>query len=116
MPAETLNAQEVLASFQSKGFSVQETVALLGAHTLGGKGFGDPTTFDTSYYSLLLTRPWLNRADAMADMIGLPSDRAIVDDDECVRWIRTYAADQDRFFRDFRDSYVKLVDSGAVWA
>ncbi|CAI5480259.1 unnamed protein product [Closterium sp. Yama58-4] len=116
MPAETLNAKEVVASFKSKGFSLQETVCLLGAHTLGGKGFGDPTTFDNSYYSILLTKPWLDTRNSMADMIGLPSDKAIVDDDDCLVWINKYANDQDLFFRDFVPAYTKMVNSGAVWA
>jgi L-ascorbate peroxidase len=36
----------------------QELVALSGAHTLGSKGFGSPTTFDNSYYKVLLEKPW----------------------------------------------------------
>ncbi|GJP56398.1 hypothetical protein CLOM_g15461 [Closterium sp. NIES-68] len=115
MPAETLNAKEVAASFKTKGFSLQETVCLLGAHTLGGKGFGDPTSFDNAYYSILLTKPWLDTSNSMADMLGLPSDRAIVDDDDCLVWINKYANDQNLFFRDFVPAYTKLVNSGAVW-
>jgi L-ascorbate peroxidase len=34
---------------------------------------------------------------------------------EICRWIRVYAEDQARFFDDFRDAYIKLVDSGASW-
>ncbi|CAI5491184.1 unnamed protein product [Closterium sp. Naga37s-1] len=116
MPAETLNAKEVVASFKSKGFSLQETVCLLGAHTLGGKGFGDATSFDNAYYSILLTKPWLDTRNSMADMIGLPSDKAIVDDEDCLVWINKYASDQDLFFRDFVPAYTKMVNSGAVWA
>lgn len=37
---------------------------------LGGKGFGDPVTFDNAYYTSLLAKPWLNPNDPMADMIG----------------------------------------------
>jgi hypothetical protein len=36
----------------------------------GGKGFGDPVTFDNAYYSALLAKPWLNPNDSMATMIG----------------------------------------------
>ena len=36
----------------------QELVALSGAHTLGGKGFGNPTVFDNSYFKILLEKPW----------------------------------------------------------
>lgn len=31
----------------------QELVALSGAHTIGGKGFGSPVVFDNSYYKIL---------------------------------------------------------------
>jgi hypothetical protein len=36
----------------------------------GGKGFGDPVTFDNAYYTALLAKPWLNPNDSMASMIG----------------------------------------------
>lgn len=31
-------------------------MALSGAHTLGGKGFGDPVTFDNTYFRTLLDK------------------------------------------------------------
>ena len=40
-------------------YRVQELVALSGAHTLGNKGFGNPTNFDNSYFQILLERPWM---------------------------------------------------------
>ncbi|KAK3040917.1 hypothetical protein RJ639_028791 [Escallonia herrerae] len=51
----------------------------------------------------------------MTSMIGLPSDRALVQDDDCLRWISKYANDQDLFFDDFKNAYIKLVNSGARW-
>ncbi|KAG1335570.1 hypothetical protein COCNU_03G016890 [Cocos nucifera] len=86
----------------------------LGAHTIGSKGFGDPNVFDNAYYKILLEKPWTSSA-GMSSMIGLPSDRALVEDDECLRWIKIYAGDQVIFFYDFRNAYIKLVDSGALW-
>lgn len=95
-----------------------------------------------------------SRKAGMSSMIGLPSDRALVEDDECLRfsfifidyicsfsmygnvlrmrtvlrivelmselhvarrWIRIYAADQDKFFDDFKNTYIKLVNCGASW-
>ncbi|XP_073111142.1 putative L-ascorbate peroxidase 6 isoform X11 [Elaeis guineensis] len=94
--------------------STQELVALSGAHTIGSKGFGDPNVFDNAYYKILLEKPWTSSA-GMSSMIGLPSDRALVEDDECLRWIKIYAGDQVKFFDDFRNAYIKLVDSGALW-
>ncbi|XP_076952986.1 putative L-ascorbate peroxidase 6 [Bidens hawaiensis] len=114
LPEETLDAFGLKQSFQRKGFSTQELVALSGAHTLGSKGFGNPITFDNAYYKVLLEKPWLS-SGGMTSMVGLPSDRALIEDDECLRWISKYADDQDLFFEDFKNAYIKLVNSGAKW-
>uniref|UniRef100_A0A7N0V6Y1 L-ascorbate peroxidase n=1 Tax=Kalanchoe fedtschenkoi TaxID=63787 RepID=A0A7N0V6Y1_KALFE len=68
--------------------TVRDLVALSGAHTLGSKGFGNPTVFDNSYYKILMEKSWLN-SGGMTNMIGLPSDRALVDDDECLRCVHS---------------------------
>ncbi|KAI5673402.1 hypothetical protein M9H77_13766 [Catharanthus roseus] len=114
LPEESLDVPALKQCFQNKGFSTQELVALSGAHTIGSKGFGDPFVFDNSYFKILLEKPWLSSA-GMSAMVGLPSDRALVDDDECKRWIVKYADDQNLFFEDFKNAYVKLVNSGARW-
>lgn len=115
MASERADAAALKANFAAKGFSVAELVALSGAHTLGGKGFGDPVTFDNAYYTALLAKPWLNTSDAMASMIGLPSDHVLPDDAECLPHIERYAKDQRAFFDDFAQSYVKLTSLGAQW-
>lgn len=114
LPLETLDASGLKRCFIDKGFSTQDLVSLSGAHTLGGKGFGNPVIFDNAYFKILLEKPW-NSSDGMASMIGLPSDRALAEDEECLRWITAYANDQEKFFKDFSGAYIKLVNSGASW-
>ncbi|CAM6015713.1 unnamed protein product [Sphagnum balticum] len=114
MPEETLSASALKQSFHGKGFTTQELVVLSGAHTLGAKGFGNPNLFDNSYFQILLQKPW-KAPEGMTAMIGLPTDRALSDDDECIQWIRVYAGDQGQFFEDFSTAYLKLVNTGAQW-
>ncbi|CAK9312826.1 unnamed protein product [Citrullus colocynthis] len=114
LPEESLNAVGLKQIFSRKGFTTRELVALSGAHTIGGKGFGSPVVFDNAYFKILLEKPWSSNG-GMSSMIGLPSDRALADDDECLRWIKEYANDQNVFFEDFQNAYTKLVNSGAKW-
>lgn len=43
LPSENATPAELKAYFGRMGISVQEMVALCGAHTLGSKGFGETT-------------------------------------------------------------------------
>eukprot|EP00897_Mesotaenium_endlicherianum_P009894 jgi/Mesen1/8933/ME000550S08355 len=117
MPAEDLSAAALREAFHSKGFSTQEMVALLGSHTLGNKGFGDPVVFDNTYYKSLLLKPWasLSTDNKMASMIGIPTDHVIADDKEALIWIELYANDQEKFFQDFSSAYRKMINLGATF-
>ena len=121
MPAETLDGAGLRAHFAAAGFSAREMVALSGAHTLGSKGFGPPLAFDSAYYSTLLARPWADadataEARAMAEHIGLQSDKALADDAPSVPLVRRYASDRAAWFDDFAAAYVKMGCLGARWA
>uniref|UniRef100_A0A0E0LX05 L-ascorbate peroxidase n=1 Tax=Oryza punctata TaxID=4537 RepID=A0A0E0LX05_ORYPU len=114
LPEETLDATALKTLFSKKGFSTQEMVVLSGAHTIGGKGFGNPNVFDNSYFKVLLEKPQPS-SSGMPAMVGLRTDWALTEDDECLRWINLYAQDQAKFFADFKDAYSKLVNTGASW-
>uniref|UniRef100_A0A7S0RPL2 L-ascorbate peroxidase n=1 Tax=Pyramimonas obovata TaxID=1411642 RepID=A0A7S0RPL2_9CHLO len=120
MPSESLNPVELKEQFAAMGFTTRELVAISGAHTIGGKGFGGGLDFDNAYYTTLLDKPWLKGANKeeleMNQMIGLPSDKLLPEDEECLMWIRMYAKDQALFFRDFSSAYLKMIDMGATYA
>jgi len=121
MPSESLNGEETRAHFAASGFDVGEMVALAGAHTIGGKGFGEPYSFDNEYYKTLLKRPWADPNATkdeleMASHIGLTSDKNLAVDEPSLEWIRKYADDQALFFRDFAAAYAKMSESGATFA
>lgn len=82
---------------------------------LGTKGFGDPVTFDNEYYRSLLKKPWENKSDSMASMIGLASDHVIPDDPTCRPIVQRYAEDENLFKKDFAAAYVKLTTLGCRW-
>lgn len=107
---------EPLVSCSTTAHAVSAQLSYSDSACAGGKGFGDPVTFDNAYYSALLQKPWLNTKDEMATHIGLPSDHALPEDAECNAMIQEYAADQQAFFRDFAGAYAKLSITGAQWA
>ena len=56
LPAESLSGPAMRAHFEAAGFSARELLALAGAHTIGGKGFGEPLLFDNTYFKTLLEK------------------------------------------------------------
>ncbi|CAN1281640.1 Peroxidase 40 [Linum perenne] len=142
LPGPNSTVAALVASFQNVGLSLNDMVALSGAHTIGkarcssfssriqGGGGGPelnlefvqslqqlcsqseggsnnavahldngtPMTFDNQYYMNLLSGQGL-----------LPSDQALTTQDEETRMIvELYGQDTESFFRDFRNSMVKM--------
>eukprot|EP00191_Tetraselmis_sp_GSL018_P015906 CAMPEP_0177595784 /NCGR_PEP_ID=MMETSP0419_2-20121207/10584_1 /TAXON_ID=582737 /ORGANISM="Tetraselmis sp., Strain GSL018" /LENGTH=249 /DNA_ID=CAMNT_0019087353 /DNA_START=365 /DNA_END=1112 /DNA_ORIENTATION=+ len=116
LPDETAPISELKSNFKQKGFTVKEFVALCGSHTLGNKGFGDPAVFDNEYFKILLNQPWNDPSNEMGKMIGLPSDRVLITDEECLELVHMYAKDKDLFFADFSSALVKLSALGTASA
>lgn len=110
LPSEESDAEELKTRFARMGFSVQDLVALSGAHTLG-KAHGKPFTedlfsFTNSYYVRLLKEEGDNQSPL------LRSDKLLATDAECRIIVEKYAVDQDAFFRDFASAYRRMTMLG----
>lgn len=112
MPSENASIEELKRCFSRQGLDTRELVCLSGAHTIGGKGFGDPAAFDNDYFQALLRKPWLSKSDSMAGMIGLPSDHILPDDPDCAQYIEKYARSTADWHKDFSFAYVKMTEQG----
>lgn len=113
------------------GFNDQEIVALSGAHALGRchvdrSGFDgpwtfSPTTMTNEFYKLLIDEKWHERNwrgprqfqdDTTKTLMMLPTDMALVEDENFRPYVEKYAADEDAFFRDFSKVVTKLLELG----
>jgi len=104
-------------TFANGGYTLEEMIALIGAHTIGFTRTGNPpnvvttplsatpVAFNNDYFTGLLTGNGV-----------LPSDRNLLRDTaRLVPLVQGYAANQASFFRDFEAAYVKMGMMGATW-
>ena len=75
MPTENASGEETRARFAAMGYSGGRP-SLAGAHTIGGKGFGEPYAFDNEYKTLL-KRLWAD-PNASKDDLEMASHRTHV--------------------------------------
>jgi cytochrome c peroxidase len=131
------NVNHIRQIFSRMGFSDQEMVALLGAHAMGRchtdrSGFWGPwtnaeTTFSNEYFRLLIEERWSPKVthngkpwtgpdqfeDSTGKLMMLPSDIALIAEPAFAKWVKLYAKDEDRFFKDFASAFSKLLHNGA---
>ncbi|BCS21067.1 peroxidase [Aspergillus puulaauensis] len=117
--------------FGRMGFDDREMVALLGAHALGRahtdrSGFDgpwnfSPTVFTNEFFRMLVDEKWENRKwngpgqftdKTTKTLMMLPTDIALVKDKGFKKHVDRYAKDNDAFFKEFSDVYVKLLELG----
>lgn len=116
--------------FYRMGFNDQEIVALSGAHAVGrchttSSGFDGPwsrapTTFSNEYFRELLENKWTVKKwkgpkqyeDPTGDLMMLETDLALIRDPTFRTYVEIYAKDQDRFFKDFKEAFLKLTELG----
>ncbi|MFN3604963.1 MAG: peroxidase family protein [Leptonema sp. (in: bacteria)] len=94
--------------FQKIGCNKRDMIALMGAHTLGKaeKPFTEtPFTFDNSYFKRL----YLNQKETNNLHPLFKTDWELLVDEECKKYIEIYAIDQNQFFEDFKNAYLKML-------
>ncbi|CAO3625105.1 unnamed protein product [Mucor hiemalis] len=131
LPDGSLGKGHIIDIFLDRlGFTVQETVALIGAHAVGEchkshQGFDGPwttnqTQFTNNFYKMLLERTWKEKKwdgprqfedEETHELMMLPTDMAFLEQ-PFRPYVELYAEDQDKFFEDFKNAFVKLIKLG----
>lgn len=113
-------------------FNDQETVALIGAHNLGrchadrsgwdGPWVSNPTRFSNLFFKQLFKMKWTKKEwsgpnQFMNNSLGeelmmLPTDMALLEDESFRKWAQTYADDKDLFYDHFAKAFAKLIELG----
>lgn len=134
LPDASQGAGYVRHYFERFGFTDQEIVALIGAHCLGkthlkNSGYEGPwgaatNTFTNEFFINLMNEDWkLEKNEAGNKQYNsdkgymmLPTDYSLTQDNRFRKYVETYAKDQDAFFEDFKNAYVKLLENGIDFA
>jgi len=131
LPDASQGADHLRNIFYRMGFNDQEIVALSGAHALGrchtnrsgfeGPWTFSPTTLTNDYYKLLFEEKWVWKKwggpkqledKKTKTLMMLPTDYILTQDKSFKKYAKSYADDQDIFFKDFSAVVSKLFELG----
>ena len=131
LPDASQGRDHLRSIFYRMGFDDREIVALSGAHSLGRchtdrSGFSgpwsfSPTTVTNDYFRLLMDEKWdwkywsgpkQYEDTKTKSLMMLPTDMALIKDNEFKKHVERYAKDSQVFFKEFSDVLVKLFELG----
>ncbi|CAL5873556.1 uncharacterized protein PFLUO_LOCUS7836 [Penicillium psychrofluorescens] len=131
LPDAAQGQRHIRDIFSRMGFDDREMVALIGAHALGRahtdrSGFDgpwqfSPTSFNNEFFRLLVEEKWNKKKwngpvqftdKSTSTLMMLPADMALVNDRAFKKHVERYAKDNDAFFKEFSDVFVKLLELG----
>lgn len=131
LPDASKDHRHVRDVFGRMGFDDREMVALIGAHSLGrchadrsgydGPWQFSPTVFSNEFFRLLVEEKWNLRKwngpqqftdKTTSTLMMLPTDMELVKDKGFKQHVQRYAKDNDAFFKEFAEAYVKLLELG----
>jgi cytochrome c peroxidase len=131
LPDASQGADHLRDIFYRMGFNDQEIVALSGAHALGrchtdrsgfeGPWTFSPTTLTNDYYKLLFGEKWVWKKwggpkqledKKTKTLMMLPTDYILTQDKSFKKYAKSYADDEELFFKDFSAVVSKLFELG----
>ena len=131
LPIATKGEDHIRDIFSRMGFDDREMVALIGGHALGRahkdrSGFDgpwdfSPTVFTNEFFRLLIEENWYRRKwdgppqftdESTSTLMMLPTDMALIKDKSFRQHVERYAKDNDAFFKEFSEVWVKLLELG----
>ena len=131
LPGGPEDRDQLRKIFYRLGFNDQEIVALAGAHAVGrchthhsgydGPWTFSPTSFTNQYFVMLLEQDWIPKEwdgpfqyvdKESKSLMMLPADYLLVKDGAFNKYVKQYAKDEERFFKDFASAYSRLMELG----
>lgn len=132
LPFGDKDANHIRTTFARMGFNDQEAVVLLGCHAIGrchkrisgweGRWTQDPLKFSNEFFKNLIDQQWtlgavpetgkLQYYNHNKQLMMLITDYQLLSDERFMFWVRTYADDESRYFKDFSTTFSKLLELG----
>ncbi|CAI5759680.1 unnamed protein product [Candida verbasci] len=132
LPFGDKDSDHIRKTFTRLGFNDEETVCLLGAHSVGrchkyisgweGKWTKNPTKLSNEFYKNLLNEQWhesivpetgkVQYYNEDNSLMMLPTDIELIRDKNYLKFVKIYSSDDKKFYKDFSGAFSKLLRLG----